>query len=586
MSKKEEAVENETAAVGVRWDDIPIASIEPNHENRTFEGIRRDDSMKALEASIQEQGLIEPIIVKQVGDDRYEIVAGHRRAFACKNLGKTTIHAIVLADESKAKEIALAENLHRKPPHFLEDAALVGQLMEKYGNDASAVARAVGKSKIWTLRRNALNSLDASIIKSIGDLKKNMSQWSVEAVEEIARLPKDRQIEVCKQLDHLDGLSISEIRRLTMNDALILRNAPWGLEDATLCPSAGSCNACPFRTGANPDLFEDLATKKAGVEDRCLSDKCFGTKMNTHIQNTIDGFKQSHGDCLILSNEFYLTPELLDRFPEVQKDAEFQKSKGKTGTPGVYVDGRNIGRTTWIVPEKATKKTTKKDSDEPKTDAMSGETVEAGSIQEKRSRYDDRRNGLFVDRVRKLMKDRKSWTNSDEIISLNTLISLLFDFGTMNHRGEFDIRSNPLSCDSDYMFSHDPIGDVAATKASKREVRIPTIGRRLTSNDAKMVADADAKKTVESSVEAMIFALSNRLNRFGKAPNKFIVAEAIAWAKFLKAPIKDWLKEISAEVVYAKSWAAEVDDDWATRIQAINIASLFEGKKKEKNKKK
>ena len=81
------------------------------------------DALEELSASIAENGLLQPILVREYGDGRYQIIAGERRFRASKLAGLTEIPAIVLEkDDRKAAQIALIENIQREDLNPLEEA--------------------------------------------------------------------------------------------------------------------------------------------------------------------------------------------------------------------------------------------------------------------------------------------------------------------------------------------------------------------------------------------------------------------------------------------------------------------------------
>jgi len=113
-----------------------------------------------LIASIEEKGLLEPIVVRPVGDG-FEVVAGHRRLEACKRLGwrKIPCH-IVEMDDREAYEASLIENLQHKTLDPIEEALAFKRYVEEYGyGSVTELARRIGKSHSYVSRRIALLSL-------------------------------------------------------------------------------------------------------------------------------------------------------------------------------------------------------------------------------------------------------------------------------------------------------------------------------------------------------------------------------------------------------------------------------------------
>jgi ParB family transcriptional regulator, chromosome partitioning protein len=131
-------------AGGVR--EVPINQIEPNRfqPRDHFD----EESLTGLTASIRELGVLQPILVREMGNDRYELIAGERRWRASKRAGLQLMPVIVreVADALSLQQ-ALVENLHRDDLNPLEEAAAYQQLMEDFGLTQEEVAQRVGKSR-------------------------------------------------------------------------------------------------------------------------------------------------------------------------------------------------------------------------------------------------------------------------------------------------------------------------------------------------------------------------------------------------------------------------------------------------------
>ena len=106
------------------------------------------DALEELSASIRENGLLQPILVREYGEGRYQIIAGERRFRACKLAGLTEIPAIVLdRDDKAAAQIALIENIQREDLNPLEEALAYRSLKEEYDMTQEELAERVGKSR-------------------------------------------------------------------------------------------------------------------------------------------------------------------------------------------------------------------------------------------------------------------------------------------------------------------------------------------------------------------------------------------------------------------------------------------------------
>jgi ParB family chromosome partitioning protein len=126
--------------------DLAISQIEPNpHQPRDHFD---EESLVTLTASISELGVLQPVLVRPVGLDRYELIAGERRWRAAKRAGLQSIPAVVRRiDDAASLEQAVVENLHREDLNPLEEAAAYQQLIEDFKLSHDDVARRVGKSR-------------------------------------------------------------------------------------------------------------------------------------------------------------------------------------------------------------------------------------------------------------------------------------------------------------------------------------------------------------------------------------------------------------------------------------------------------
>lgn len=125
--------------------DIPVADITPNPNQPRVHF--DEESLSELTASIQQIGVLQPILVRPVGSG-FELIAGERRWRAAGRAGLATIPAVVrTSDDLASVEQALVENLHRQDLTALEEAAAYQQLVEDFELTHEQVADRVGKSR-------------------------------------------------------------------------------------------------------------------------------------------------------------------------------------------------------------------------------------------------------------------------------------------------------------------------------------------------------------------------------------------------------------------------------------------------------
>ncbi len=132
--------------IGAHFAEIPLDAITPNP--RQPREVFDDDALAELITSIKEVGLLQPVVVRQVGPARYELIMGERRWRACREAGLEAIPAIVRAtDDEKLLLDALLENLHRAQLNPLEEAAAYDQLLRDFNCTHDQLADRIGRSR-------------------------------------------------------------------------------------------------------------------------------------------------------------------------------------------------------------------------------------------------------------------------------------------------------------------------------------------------------------------------------------------------------------------------------------------------------
>lgn len=157
----------ELARVDGAWfAELPLDAIVPNAKQpRT---VFDPDLLAELVHSIKEVGLLQPIVVRQIADGRYELVMGERRWRASQIAGKTTVPAIVrsTADEKMLLD-ALLENLHRAALNPLEEAAAYDQLLQDFDCTHDALAARLGRSRSQVSNTIRLLKLPAAVQRRV-----------------------------------------------------------------------------------------------------------------------------------------------------------------------------------------------------------------------------------------------------------------------------------------------------------------------------------------------------------------------------------------------------------------------------------
>ena len=146
--------------------EIPIQSVKPNR--RQPRSIFDDEALQELAASIREIGILQPPVVRRVGDNEYELIMGERRLRAAKLAGLSTIPVIIreTSDNELLRE-ALIENIHRSNLNSLEEAAAYNQMLSDFGFTHDELAKKIGKSRPVISNTLRLLNLPPSVQKKL-----------------------------------------------------------------------------------------------------------------------------------------------------------------------------------------------------------------------------------------------------------------------------------------------------------------------------------------------------------------------------------------------------------------------------------
>ena len=123
-----------------------------------------EEAIDELALSIKSYGIIQPLIVRKMGEDRYELVAGERRLRAARKLGLTVVPTIIIdITEKDSAAIALLENLQREDLNFIEEAEAFHNLIQDHSYTQDQLADIMGKKQSTIANKLRLLKLDKSI---------------------------------------------------------------------------------------------------------------------------------------------------------------------------------------------------------------------------------------------------------------------------------------------------------------------------------------------------------------------------------------------------------------------------------------
>jgi ParB family chromosome partitioning protein len=151
---------------GITFAEIELNQIKPNAKQprQVFE----EESLNELTFSLKEIGLLQPIVVRAISNNEYEIVAGERRFRAAKLAGFTKIPALIRdTQDTHMLRDALLENLHRAQLNPLEEAAAYQQLLEDFGGTQEELAAKLGRSRPQVTNTMRLLKLPPTVQKRV-----------------------------------------------------------------------------------------------------------------------------------------------------------------------------------------------------------------------------------------------------------------------------------------------------------------------------------------------------------------------------------------------------------------------------------
>ena len=171
--------EQTTRSVGVRI--IPLDRIEPNPEQPRL--AFNEETLQELSASIREHGVLQPILVRPLEGNRFQLIAGERRWRASKLAGLDSVPALIEdIDDDTALEIAIIENLQREDISPLDEAAMYDRMVRDHGYSIRKLADKLGKDKGYL--ENRLRLADApDEIRQLVSLRKDTLSHAYELMK-------------------------------------------------------------------------------------------------------------------------------------------------------------------------------------------------------------------------------------------------------------------------------------------------------------------------------------------------------------------------------------------------------------------
>jgi len=231
---------------GAVYAELPIGSIEPNP--RQPRSVFDPEALAELVHSIREIGLLQPVVVREVGN-HYELIAGERRLRASKEAGLTHIPAIIRAtDDDDLLRDALLENLHRSNLNALEEAAAYSQLLADFGCTQEELAQRIGRS-----RPQVTNTL--RLLKLPPDVQRRVAAGVLSAGHARALLSLD------------DAVAMNALAQRIVNEGLSVRNVEEIILLGQGKSKKKSSSNKKSRSGSLQDLVEEVQERLGDALD-------------------------------------------------------------------------------------------------------------------------------------------------------------------------------------------------------------------------------------------------------------------------------------------------------------------------------
>jgi ParB family transcriptional regulator, chromosome partitioning protein len=295
-----------TRSVGVRI--VHVERIEPNPEQPRL--AFNQETLDELAASIREHGVLQPILVRPIGQNTYQLIAGERRWRASKLAGLDTIPALIEEiDDDTALEISIIENLQREDISPLDEAAMYDRMVTEHGYSIRKLADKLGKDKGYV--ENRLRLADApDEVRQLVSLRKDTLSHAYELMK--VQDPKRR-----RRL--ADQVARGELTLIKLRDRIEGRRtrAPRALEEVN--GSAASLDI-DLQTPAETDDVEESMAIDAEPEPAPAEIQATSSPRRPLGEDSLVNAKASLAEALDELVNVLRAPEAIRSIPDVDRD--------------------------------------------------------------------------------------------------------------------------------------------------------------------------------------------------------------------------------------------------------------------------
>jgi ParB family chromosome partitioning protein len=229
---------------------------DPNQPRKIFDEI----NLWELANSIERQGLLQPILVKPIDGNKFQIISGERRFRACKMLGFEKIRAeIKELDDSEILEIQLIENLQREDLSPLEEAQTYKRMIDEFGYTHEEIADKIFKSREYITNKLRLLKLDDSVKEAL--LQGRVSEGHARP---LVSLGEDSQRELLQRITTED-LSVRQVEEEVKSRGIVSRETSDPIEEDGLVVGIW------LKTATYSAVQETARSKKMTPEKLCAN---------------------------------------------------------------------------------------------------------------------------------------------------------------------------------------------------------------------------------------------------------------------------------------------------------------------------
>lgn len=366
------------------FKNIPLSEIHPdkNQPRKFFD----DAALKELTASVKDKGVLQPIMVRPNGKG-YILVCGERRLKASIAAGLKDVPAVIrnLSDQ-EALEIQFIENIQRDDVHPMDEATTFKSMLESKVKPYTIadIAAKINKPEKFVAHRLSLNSLIPELQNDFWKGKflighailfsklspEDQKTCSKDCVETVY-IDREKSARQYKSVNEVNGFIQRNIMR-------VLSSAPFKKEDPTLNPEMGPCTTCPFRSGNNPTLFDEVKET-----DRCFKPGCFNIKLENWTLKKVESILSEQPEIrLLVNSNSKILKQIVDlatkyKVPLLKEYHDFS-SYSRTGykeVKGLWVNTNEIGKTEKIFIQDTSKaaKSEKTTDGKPTANAIAAE---------------------------------------------------------------------------------------------------------------------------------------------------------------------------------------------------------------------